>query len=65
MPAPEKQDALFCPEDPSELKKWGENFASATAKRYMCGYRDIYREAGLLHRLMIRFCDEMVKMKFG
>ena len=56
-------DALFSLEDPSELKKWQGNFASITAKSYMRGYRDIYHEVGLLHRLMIRFCDELVKMK--
>jgi O-methyltransferase involved in polyketide biosynthesis len=56
-------NALFSLEDPSELKKWEGNFASVTAKSYMRGYRDIYYKVGLLHRLMIRFCDEIVNMK--
>ena len=28
----------------------------------MSGYRDIYDEVGMLHKLMIRFCDKLVKM---
>lgn len=27
------------------------------------GYRDIYRDIGLFHKLMIRFCDDLVKMR--
>ena len=34
-----------------------------TAKSYMRGYRDIYKNVGLFHRLMIRFCDSLVRMK--
>ena len=29
----------------------------------MRGYRDIYADVGCFHKLMIRFCDNMVKMK--
>jgi hypothetical protein len=29
----------------------------------MRGYRDIYHDVGLFHRLMIRFCDSLVNMK--
>ena len=29
----------------------------------MRGYRDIYRNVGPLHKLMIRFCDRLVRMK--
>ena len=28
----------------------------------MRGYRDIYKNVGMLHKLMIRFCDSLVKM---
>ena len=27
------------------------------------GYRDIYQNVGALHKLMIHFCDRLVKMK--
>ena len=29
----------------------------------MRGYRDIYKNVCMLHKLMIRFCDRLVKMK--
>ena len=56
-------DALFSLEDPADLNNWPGNFKSVTAKSYMRGYRDIYRNVSLIHRLMIRFCDGAVKMK--
>ena len=55
--------AFFSLEDEKELEAWSGRFASVTAKSYMRGYRDIYRDVGLFHRLMIRFCDSLVKMK--
>ena len=55
--------AFFSLEDEKELAGWSSRFASVTAKSYMRGYRDIYRHVGLLHRLMIRFCDSLVRMK--
>ena len=55
--------ACFSLEDASALRGWSEHFASVTAKSYMRGYRDIYKNVGLFHRLMIRFCDRLVKMK--
>ena len=55
--------AFFSLEDENELKSWSRGFASVTAKSYMRGYRDIYSEVGLFHRLMIRFCDSLVRMK--
>ena len=33
------------------------------AKSYMLGYRDIYKDVSLFHKLMIRFCDSFVKMQ--
>ena len=56
-------DAFFSLEDEAELRAWSKRFSSVTAKSYMRGYRDIYRDVGLFHRLMIRFCDSLVKMK--
>ena len=55
--------AFFSLEDEKELAAWSGRFASVTAKSYMRGYRDIYKDVGLFHKLMIRFCDSLVKMK--
>ncbi len=55
--------AFFSLENEAELEKWSGHFASVTARSYMRGYRDIYREVGAFHRLMIRFCDGLVRMK--
>lgn len=55
-------DAYFSLEDAAELKAWSDDFSSVTSKSYMRGYRDIYHEVGPFHKLMIRFCDRLVKM---
>ncbi len=55
--------AFFSLEDEAEIRTWSDHFASVTAKSYMRGYRDIYNDVGLFHKLMIRFCDSLVKMK--
>ena len=55
--------AFFSLEDEAELRSWSRRFASVTARSYMRGYRDIYSNVGAFHRLMIRFCDSLVKMK--
>ena len=55
--------ALFSVEDEAEIRVWSDRFRSVTAKSYMRGYRDIYKDVGLFHRLMLRFCDGTVKMK--
>ena len=55
--------AFFSLEDEAELRGWGDRFSSVTARSYMRGYRDIYKDVGLFHRLMIRFFDSLVKMK--
>ena len=55
--------AYFSLENESELKVWSDRFASVTAKSYMRGYRDIYRDVGTFHKLMLRFCDSTVQMK--
>ena len=56
-------DAFFSLEDEAELKGWSDRFAGVSAKSYMRGYRDIYSRVGLIHKLMIHFCDSLVKMK--
>ena len=56
-------DAFFSLEDERELLGWSDRFASVTAKSYMRGYRDIYDDVGAIHKLMIRFCDRLVRMK--
>lgn len=53
----------FSLEDPSVLKGWCSDFSSVTSKSYMRGYRDIYPNVNLLHKLMIRFCDGLVNMR--
>ena len=55
--------AFFSIEDETEMREWSDHFSSVTAKSYMRGYRDIYHNVGAFHRLMIRFCDTLVKMK--
>ena len=55
--------AFFSLEDPAELLNWGGQFASVSSKSYMRGYRDIYPDVGLFHKLMIRFCDSLVNMR--
>jgi O-methyltransferase involved in polyketide biosynthesis len=56
-------NAFFSLEDERELLGWSDRFASVTAKSYMRGYRDIYHDVGAIHKLMIRFCDSLVRMK--
>ena len=55
-------NALFSLDDPSTLKGWSKHFAAVSTKSYMRGYRDIYPRVNAFHRLMIRFCDSLVKM---
>lgn len=55
--------AFFSLEDEGVLRGWSDGFAAVTAKSYMRGYRDIYGDVSLFHKLMIRFCDGLVNMK--
>ena len=55
--------AFFLLENEKELEAWSGRFASVSAKSYMRGYRDIYKNVVLFHKLMIRFCDSLVRMK--
>lgn len=56
-------DAFFSLEDKDELRNWSGDFADVSAKSYMRGYRDIYKDVSFFHRLMIKFCDGFVKMQ--
>ena len=55
-------NALFSLEDASEIKSWEGRFKEISSRRYMRGYRDIYRDVSRFHKIMITFCDKMVKM---
>ena len=55
-------NALFSLDDPLILKDWSKDFASVSVKSYMRGYRDIYPKVNAFHKLMIHFCDSLVKM---
>ena len=54
--------AFFSLESALELEDWSADFSMVSSKSYMRGYRDIYRDVNLLHKLMIHFCDSLVKM---
>lgn len=56
-------NAYFSIEDKSELESWSKDFVVVTARSYMRGYRDIYKDVKALHKLMIRFSDTWVKMQ--
>ncbi|WP_029319053.1 class I SAM-dependent methyltransferase [Butyrivibrio sp. AE3004] len=56
-------NAFFSIEDKAEIEAWSRDFVSVTARSYMRGYRDIYNDVRILHKLMIRFCDSLVKMQ--
>ena len=55
-------NAYFSLEDERSLMGWSPRFAAVAAKSYMRGYRDIYKEVRLFHKLMIHFCDSLVRM---
>lgn len=54
--------AYFSLEDKSEIEGWNDRFI-VSERSYMRGYRDIYQEVGLFHKLMLIFCDGPVRMK--
>ncbi len=54
--------AFFSIEDETELESWSSDFKNVSAKSYMRGYRDIFKDVSFLHKLMIHFCDRLVKM---
>ena len=56
-------NAFFSLEDERELTDWSKQFRSVTAKSYMRGYRDILNDVSLFHKLILIFCEKVVKMK--
>ena len=54
--------AFFYLEDQTTFESWSSDFKNVSAKSYMRGYRDIYKDVSFLHKLMIHFCDRLVKM---
>lgn len=54
--------AYFSLEDVTELESWSDSFAIVSSKSYMRGYRNIYNDVSLQHKLMIKFCDKYANM---
>ena len=54
--------AFFSLEEVTTLESWSSDFRNVSAKSYMRGYRDICKDVSFLHKLMIHFCDRLVKM---
>ena len=55
-------NAFFSLEDPMILKRWNSEI-KVSSRSYMRGYRDIYHRVGFVHKMMILFCDHLVKMR--
>ena len=55
--------AYFSLEDKKEVEDWSDDFAEVSERSYMRGYRDIYNDVNLFHKLMLKFCDSFVRMK--
>ena len=55
-------DAYFSIENEDEIKSWSKSY-TVSAKSYMRGYRDIYKDVGPFFKLMINFCEKFVYMK--
>ena len=55
-------NALFSLDAPMILTGWSKGFASVSTKSCMRGFRDIFPKVNAFHKLMIRFCDSLVRM---
>lgn len=55
--------AYFSLEEESELEKFGPSIRVVSSRSYMRGYRDILPSVGLFHKLLILFCDSIVRMR--
>ncbi|MBR3251896.1 MAG: class I SAM-dependent methyltransferase [Erysipelotrichaceae bacterium] len=55
--------AYFSLKDKSEVESWSNSFSKVSEKSYMRGYRDIYHDVSLFHKIMLLFCDKLVRMK--
>ena len=56
-------NAYFSLEHERELEDFGPQIHVDSSRSYMRGYRDIYSSVGFFHRIMIRFCDRIVRMR--
>ncbi len=56
-------NAFFSLEKERDLEDFGPQFHVDSSRSYMRGYRDIYPSVGFFHRIMIRFCDSVVRMR--
>jgi len=54
--------AFFSLEDAAEILSWKGRFKEVSSRSYMRGYRDIYNDVSRFHKLIIKFCDKLVKM---
>ncbi|MBQ2214210.1 MAG: class I SAM-dependent methyltransferase [Erysipelotrichaceae bacterium] len=55
--------AYFSINSSSELESWNIGSRKISERSYMRGYRDIFKEVSLIHKLLIVFCDRLVRMK--
>ncbi len=55
--------AYFSLKDKAEAESWNDHFKDVSERSYMRGYRDIYHDVSLFHRLMLLLCDKVVRMK--
>ncbi len=55
--------AFFSVNDEKMIPDWLGEGVSVSEKSYMRGYRDIYKSVGFVHRMMIRMCDGLIRMK--
>jgi O-methyltransferase involved in polyketide biosynthesis len=55
--------AYFSLESKEEIENWNTGVSRVTERSYMRGYRDIYDDVSLFHKLMLVFCDRLVKMR--
>jgi len=55
--------AFFSLEDEAELCAWSSSFKTVSSRSYMRGYRDIYKDVSIFHKLMIKFCEKSVRMR--
>ena len=49
--------------DAGLIPSWLGVAARVSERSYMRGYRDIYKDVGFLHRMMIKICDGLVRMR--
>lgn len=45
------------------LADWSADFAAVSSRSYMRGYRDVFYSVRRLYRILIRFCDYLIKLR--